>query len=133
MLCNKSFIVCNKNEVSQKKFIIVNGLQQGTVNSPILFNIFIYDLLHSINNIIGFADDIIVYHADDKIDKINENLQNYFNIIEKYAVDWQKKINANKCETILFRPPVGKCNNNIRRNWKSFGIKASNNINIPNR
>lgn len=133
MLNNKSFIVCNKKERSRKKFIIVNGLQQGTVNSPILFNIFIFELLQSIRNIIGFADDIIVYHADDKIDKINENLQNYFNIIEKYAVDWQMKINVDKCETILFRPPVGKCNYNIKRNWKSFGVKSSNNVSIPNK
>ena len=43
------------------------------------------------------------------------------------------KINLNKCETILFRPPVGKCNSNIKRNWKSFNIKSLNNELIPNK
>ena len=43
------------------------------------------------------------------------------------------KINLNKCETILFRPPVGKCNSNIKRNWKAFNIKSLNNKLIPNK
>ena len=43
---------------------IVNGLQQGTVNFPILFNLFIHDLLNKIDNIIGFAGDIIIYLSD---------------------------------------------------------------------
>lgn len=42
-------------------------------------------------------------------------------------------INFNKCENILFRPPVGKCNHNIKTKWKDFGIKANNNTRIPNR
>lgn len=133
MFNNKSFVVCNNNKTSSNKFVIVNGLQQGTVNSPILFNLYIYDLLNKIDNIIGFADDIIIYKAEDKIEKINEGLQKYFNIVAEYAYDWKMKINSNKCETILFRPPVGKCNNNVKRNWKSFGIKSFDNTIIPNK
>ena len=40
---------------------------------------------------------------------------------------------TDKCETKLFRPPVRKCNSNIRKSWKSFGIKANNNICISNK
>lgn len=32
MLNNKSFLVSNQNKISSKSFVIVNGLQQGTVN-----------------------------------------------------------------------------------------------------
>lgn len=133
MLNNKTFLISNMKQISTKAFTIVNGLQQGTVNSPTLFNIFIHDLLNKIENIIGFADDIIIYHADDKIHKINEKLQNYFNIVEKYSSDWQMNINFGKCETILFRPPVGKCNYNIRKNWRQFCIKSGSDINIQNK
>lgn len=133
MLNLKSFVVSNKNQNSTKKFTIVNGLQQGTVNSPILFNLFIYDLLEKIDNIIGFADDIIIYHPDNKISTINSNLQDYLKIIETYAINWKMKINFSKCETILFRPPVGRCNNDVRKNWKQFGLKSMDNINIPNK
>ncbi|KAI8119587.1 RNA-directed DNA polymerase from mobile element jockey [Lucilia cuprina] len=133
MLNNKDFQIYDGKSFSSKEFIIVNGLQQGTVCASILFNLYIHDLLNSMENIIGFADDIIVYHADNKIVKINRKIQYYFHTIEKYAMDWQMKINLGKCETILFRPPVGKCNNDVKRNWKSFNIKSLDNIAIPNK
>lgn len=124
MLNNKQFFVCGKDNSRSRSFKMNNGLQQGTVNAPILFNIFIHELLMSVDNIIGFADDIIIYHANNKIEQVNENLQNAFNIVEQYAYDWQMKINIDKCEAILFRPPVNKCNYNIRTNWKKFKIKS---------
>lgn len=126
MLNNKCFRVSDGITMSSKKFVIVNGLQQGTVNAPILFNIYIHELLNKIENIIG-------YHSDQTVEKINEKLQNYFYIIEKYTLEWQMTINLGKCETILFRPPVGRCNNNIRNKWKSFGVKSLDNVHIPNK
>ena len=41
MISNKKFEVFYQKYKSKNTFNIVNGLQQGTVNSPILFNIFI--------------------------------------------------------------------------------------------
>ena len=134
MLCNKRFIVINKDKNSSKIFDLENGLQQGTVNAPILFNIFISSLLNSIENIIGYADDVIIYQNGKNIDIINTQLQNMFNLVENFALDWNMKINYSKCETILFRPPVNKCNYNIRKNWKKFGISTRNgNIRIKNK
>ena len=57
---------------------------------------YIYDLFNKIDNSIEFADDIIVLHSDGKIEKINQELQNKFNIAENYAIDWHMK-NSNKC------------------------------------
>ena len=74
MIQNNTFCVCDKEKTSSKKFNIVNGLHQGTVNSPILFNIFINDLLCKMDNIIAFADDVMIYHSDNTIEKINANL-----------------------------------------------------------
>lgn len=134
MISQKNFMIYHKDAKSNKTFQIVNGLQQGTVNSPMLFNLYMLDLLKQVNNIIAFADDIVIYHADDKIEKINQNLQKSFDIVEKYTINWNMKINAQKCETILFRPPVDKCNSNIRKNWKQFGIKSNvSNCNIQNK
>lgn len=133
MLNGKTYSVQFKNRQS-KMFKLTNGLQQGTVNAPILFNIYLLDLMNSIDNIISFADDIVIYYAGDKIEKINQKLQSSFNIVENYANNWHMKINIKKCETILFRPTVDKCNSNVKRNWKSFGIKSSHtNIQIPNK
>ena len=48
-----------------------------------------------------------------------------------HAIDWKIRINFEKCETILFHPPVVKCNSNIRNNWRNFGIKSYFNIDMP--
>ena len=47
-----------------------------------------------------------------------------FHKVELYTINWNLKINVKKCETILFRPLVDKCNYNIRKHWKEFGIKS---------
>ncbi|KAI8130893.1 RNA-directed DNA polymerase from mobile element jockey [Lucilia cuprina] len=133
MLNDKKFKVTNRDNTSSNTFDIFNGLQQGMVNSPILFNLYLNDLMRELDNIIAFADDIIIYQADDTVEKINRKLQDSFKIVEKYAFDWQMKINVDKCETILFRPPVNKCNSNMKVKWKDFGIKSNRNETIPNK
>ena len=124
MISDKTFQIFHKTNKSSKEFALKNGLQQGTVNSPILFNLYINNLLFQTENIIAFADDIVIYHSDKTVDDINNNLQNAFDVVEEYATQWKLKINYQKCETILFRPPVNKCNSNIKKNWKQFGIKS---------
>ena len=116
MISEKKFIIHYKNTKSSREFKIINGLQQGTVNSPTLFNLYTLDLLNHINNIISFADDIIIYHPDSMIEKINKSLQNKYNKVERYAINWHLKINTRKCETTLLRPPVNRCNHNVRTN-----------------
>ena len=37
-----------------------NCLQQGTVNASILFGLYVHDLLTNIENVIGFADVVVI-------------------------------------------------------------------------
>ena len=66
MLHDKQFQVNESNKTS-RSYKIENGLQQGTVNSPILFSIYISNLLQMYLNsdgkkaIIAFADDMVIY------------------------------------------------------------------------
>lgn len=132
MIFNKSFVITHKNKLS-REFRMSNGLQQGTVNAPLLFNLYLLDLISDLENVISFADDILIYQPGQTIECINNGLQCSFNLIEDYARDWHMRINAGKCETILFRPTVSKCNTDIRRNWKSFKVRSySENKEIPN-
>lgn len=132
MIFGRKFIVHINNSSSNKQFNVTNGLQQGTVNAPILFSLFINDLLDKIDNIIAFADDLVIYHSSDRISDINYHLQKKFNTIETFSSNWHLKINVHKCDSILFRPPVNKCNNNVRKYWKEFGLTSSqSNVNIP--
>lgn len=93
---------------SDKTFEVLEGLQQGTVNSPILFNIFTCDLLKSFHlnedpalRAIAYADDLLVYVIDENPIVIQDKLQELFEKIQFYFHSSKLKINTGKCETIL--------------------------------
>lgn len=137
MTHGKSFRVVEKTSVSAETFQIKNGLQQGTVNSPILFSIFISDLLnmYGLNNdhnkfAIAFADDILLYTKDKKPSNIKTQLQELFTKIQDYFHTWKLKTNTDKCETILFRPYISKisnANNDVRIHSKNFQLHDKDN------
>ncbi|XP_015438110.1 PREDICTED: uncharacterized protein LOC107193219 [Dufourea novaeangliae] len=142
MLHEKRFFVTEGNSKSTRDFVIANGLQQGTVNSPVLFNIYISDLLqmYGLNNTdeknnksaIAFADDLLIYIKNSKPSIIKTQLQDLFEKVQDYFQTWKLKINTHKCETILFRPyisTISNASNDVRKNSKNFSLHAVNNIN----
>jgi hypothetical protein len=135
---NNFILVYGENEIS-KSFKIENGLMQGTINSPILFCLYVSQLLEllEITNgpkySIAYADDVVIYAAGEKITHIQEDLQSMFNLVSDYCTVWKLKMNYNKCETILFRNTVDKTNSDIKRNWKNFKINAPSQEIIPRR
>lgn len=73
MIHDKKCIVSNGYNNSSMEFEVRNGLKQGTVNSPVLFNLYTCDLLNlfELNNnpnkkALAFADDLLTYTADKK-------------------------------------------------------------------
>ena len=132
MLKDKKFIIDINGVKLDKIFTIKNGLQQGTVTSPLLFILYINELLVKLNKIKGkkyslaFADDIVIYTADCKADRIQKELQNMLNITQNYVDSWRLKINFNKCESIMFRNNLKLCHTTIRQNWRQFNVRAVN-------
>lgn len=138
MINNKSFVTAESSTLSSKEFIVKNGLQQGTVNSPVLFNIFNSDLLNlfdlnttSHKRSIAFADDLIVYITGKKTKLIQKDLQNLFEKIQMYYHTWKLKINAQKCETILFRQKLSELGSGERKHSKNFQIRERENEGVP--
>ena len=82
MINDKCFKVFHNDCISED-FFIVNGLQQGTINALILFNIFISELLSQESNMIAYADDLLIFHADSRIEFKNAKLQKKFDLVEQ--------------------------------------------------
>uniref|UniRef100_A0ABD2W6P4 Reverse transcriptase domain-containing protein n=1 Tax=Trichogramma kaykai TaxID=54128 RepID=A0ABD2W6P4_9HYME len=142
MITDKKFKINGLESImgNVKTYTITKGLQQGTVNSPLLFNIFTADLLKlfKINQSeiqgLAFADDLIIYTAHRNMLKVQNDLQDIFTKIIKYYNQWKLQINPTKCETILFRHPLSKEMNYTMKHWKEFKIKDSTqNIAIPHK
>lgn len=129
MLHDKQFRVHDGDTASTKTFLIADGLQQGTVNSPILFNIYNSDILglFGLNDVaarkaIAFADDLLIYVKGKKPSKLQRELQDIFIKITDYYSSWKLKINTGKCETVLFRPNLDRLPLDASKNWKNFQI-----------
>ncbi|XP_015438037.1 PREDICTED: RNA-directed DNA polymerase from mobile element jockey-like, partial [Dufourea novaeangliae] len=115
MLHEKRFFVTEGNSKSTRDFLIANGLQQGTVNSPILFNIYISDLLqmYGLNNTdektnksaIAFADDLLIYIKNSKPSIIKTQSQDLFEKGRDYFQTWKLKINTQKSHDINEKIP----------------------------
>lgn len=113
MVNGESFVLWDGNETTNTTFQIKEGLQQGTVTSPILFNIFNADIINlfDLNNnndthFVAFGDDLLVYVAGKSPLEIKIELENLVNKINTTYQVWNLRINPAKCETILFSKPV---------------------------
>lgn len=108
MVHQKKFFVAH-NDAMSAIYNIEEGLQQGTVNSPLLFLIHTSNVLNSFqlnsgNNThsIAYADDLILYVAGDRSCGVRTILEELVNKTNDFYTTWNLKMNPTKCETILF-------------------------------
>lgn len=132
MITDKTFKTWDGKYLSTETYKIQEGLQQGTVNSPILFNIFTSDFINlgqtNTNNktfSIAFADDLIIYVADKKVQDIQSKLEKLVNMTNDCYKRWNLRINPSKCETILIRKPSNYLSRNNRESYNNFTIKTT--------
>lgn len=116
-LKERGFKVKIKGKFSER-FEMQNGTPQGSVVSPLLFNIMINDLAEDI--LVGskvsvglFADDGVIYKRNKHIEIVRRELQEALNNLEKWSNKWGFKISVTKTEVLLFsrrRREQGKLN-----------------------
>ena len=93
----------NEGSSCYRKF--TQGLPQGSVVSPLLFNIFINDLLDSMPQdslTSAFADDIATVSQGRTVEECEDKAQAAAKVVEAWAVKNRMKIAVDKCECMLF-------------------------------
>lgn len=133
MTINRKFVTYNGEKISSLFFDIIEGLMQGTVNTPELFNIFTYNIpiLFGLNDnnthSVAFADDFIILVADKFPSIVQAKLEDLVNKVNQHYSLWNLRINPSKCETILFHKPLRFLTSSIRTQIKAFTINIFHN------
>ena len=79
---------------------VTSGFPQGSVLGPILFLIYINDIITNIQSEIRlFADDLFLYKTIKTSDD-HQILQNDLNLLTKWSTDWLMDFNISKCKIL---------------------------------
>jgi len=96
LLLNESRYTCD----------VLSGVPQGSVLGPLLFLLYINDLLTNISSTIRlYADNVILYREINSVDDVLI-LQEDLSIIGRRAQDWLMLLNISKCEHLTKRNPL---------------------------
>ncbi|KAG4065990.1 hypothetical protein HA402_001237 [Bradysia odoriphaga] len=101
MLSRREFVVYI-NEERSKKCILSNGLPQGSVLAPLLFNLFISDMPPTASRKFGYADDNAIAVQSKCFMECERTLNKDLLILQKYFNKWGLKPNPKKTESTSF-------------------------------
>ena len=104
------------------------GVPQGSVLGPLLFNIYINDLMWFIENgeVCNYADDTTPYSCNKDLDLLKSNLEmDSLNAIEWFKNNYMK-LNTDKCKLIV----VGQKDHMVNINVGGSNIEESKEVNL---
>uniref|UniRef100_A0A6M2DQF2 Putative rna-directed dna polymerase from mobile element jockey n=1 Tax=Xenopsylla cheopis TaxID=163159 RepID=A0A6M2DQF2_XENCH len=150
-LNNRKFYISIRNDSSNLKPINC-GVPQGSVLSPLLYNLFTSDMpSNPVLTTCTFADDIAIVSNHENIQMANYHLQNYLSELEVWLKKWNMEVNVDKSQHLIVslrphnNPPLFLSNNPIpikdsvkylglhldcKLNWKTHIMKKKKQIEL---
>jgi hypothetical protein len=133
-LQNRNFTIKINNSYS-KQHDIETGVPQGGVLSPILFSIFINDMIeertvfkkHEVHSNL-FADDLASSCASKKPIVIEQTMNLFLKKLEKWLFTWRLDMNPKKCQYIIFGKNASKNQMEVKLKLFDDLIPKSNSI-----
>ena len=102
MLSNRSFTLHTSDGQRSRLRRLKNGVPQGSVLSPMLFNIYIYDIPTTSAKKYGYADDLAILQTDRQWEMIEDGLTADMTILSRYLTNWRLKLSVGKTMSSVF-------------------------------
>lgn len=100
-LSNRPFRVLLGDKSSSYR-VLNNGLPQGSVLAPTLFNLYTYDMPETHSRIFVYADDLALVAQDRNIATTENQLERDLGTVDEYFVRWRLCPSASKTEVCCF-------------------------------
>lgn len=101
MLCDRPFQIITGDSKSKTRHLN-NGLPQGSVLAPLLFNLYISDMPPTVSKKFGYADDLALAARSNTIEDNNNTLSEDLSNLSKYFADWRLIPSMSKTEVSCF-------------------------------
>ena len=99
---NQSFTLTTSNSKQSRLRRLKNGVPQGSVLAPLLFNIYTYDLPSMISKNFAYADDPALLHSSGNWKDLEGSLNQDMATLSAYFQTWRLKLSHAKMMTAAF-------------------------------
>jgi len=102
MVGNRSFTLTTGNGQRSRLRRVKNGVPQGSVLAPLLFNIYISNLPTTISRKYGYADDLAIMHPNRDWQAVEGVLNKDMAMLGEYLQTWKLKLSTTKTVSANF-------------------------------
>ena len=102
LVWNQSFTLTTGDSKQSRLRRLKNGVPQGSVLSPLLFNIYMYDLLSMISRKFAYANNLALLHSSGNWKDLEETLSQDMSALSAYLQIWRLKLSHTKTVTAAF-------------------------------
>ena len=99
---NQSFTLITGDSKQSRLRRLKNGVTQGSVLAPLLFNIYTHDLPSMISRKFSYADDLALLHSSRNWKDLEGTLSQDMSILSAYLQTWRLKLSHTKTVTTAF-------------------------------
>ena len=99
---NRIFTLTTGDSKQSRLRCLKNGIPQGSVLVPLLFNIYMYDLPSMIFRKFAYADDLALLHSSGNWKDLEGTLSQDMSTLSAYLQTWRLKLSHTKTVTVAF-------------------------------
>ena len=94
----------NVKDTTSSWLKLVRGVPQGTIMSPLLFTLYVNDIIHQIDcDVAQYADDTLLFTASTNVDEACQKLQRNCCQLVQYFNMHKMEVNVDKSDIIVFK------------------------------
>ena len=111
---NRSFTLTTNDSKQSRLCRLKNGIPQGSVLAPLLFNISTYDLPSMISRKFAYADDLALLHSSGNWKDLEGTLSQDMTTLSVYLQTWRLKLSHTKTVMAAFHLNNGEAKREIK-------------------